>query len=288
MSCYCQRLIATAILPICVLLCGFRPIDTRQSAEQRVRKSEARFNVGEHMELYHFVRIDRNNRVEQGRMLLAFRYEEAAVYGVFRQLPEGDRRGVTLLNHQYIGRLPKLYLHDPAKPYTGAIPMRGIWQKFGDTDWFLESIFDDDKNPWSYTQLGRQTLYGKPHTIIEATYASPVLRDAVPYTKRRFLLDSATQYPSLSEFYASDGTLLFSISLLEVETFEIDQATQRRTSRLQLIDWQNRSTTVLMRVASTFDQTLPDSMFEVDRIANWDEALDEQLLALLGEDSSLN
>lgn len=262
---------------------GFRPISPEERARQLIKQSENHFGVTEHAELYRYVRVTQSGDVYDGRMLIIFRYHEDQVNGVFRLLPDNDNKGVTLISRQLKGELPELAYFDHNDGKGGPVTLDRLKQKLGDTDWFFEGIYDDDKNPWTYRKTGVVEHRGQNCDVIEARYNNPKLRDAVGYDYRRIFVRQSDQQPLCSEFFDNDQ-IIYAIELLSSESFEFQGHSQMRTMQLQLIDFKEGSCTVLTRIRSNWNPTLPPEIFDLSKAQDWNAETDAMITRKLMSD----
>lgn len=264
---------------------GFRISSPEDRARELIRRAENHFGVSEHAELYRYVRVTNDGDVFEGRMLIIFRYEDKEVNGVFRLLPDDDNEGVTLISKQVPGEFPKISVYDHNKDQGGPVAPEQLHQKLGDTDWFFEGIYDDDKNPWTYKNIGTVQHRGQSADVIEARYSDPKFRDAVGYDYRRIYLRTSDEAPLSSEFYKSDE-LIYAIELLNREPFEFQGKSQVRTKQLQLIDFEAGSTTILTRVRSNWNPMFEDYIYALDFADDWDASTDEMVTSKLMRDQA--
>ncbi|MBK1856719.1 outer membrane lipoprotein-sorting protein [Cerasicoccus arenae] len=257
-------------------------------ARELIQRTEGHFGIREHAELYRYVRATSDGEIYDGHMLIIFRYEKDEVNGVFRLLPDNDNEGVTLISQQLPGKLPALGVYDHNKDTGGPVETEELHQKLGDTDWFFEGIYDDDKNPWTYRNTGSITYRGTSADVIEATYSDKRLKDAVGYDHRRILIRQSDDQPLSSEFYNSEGQLIYVIDLLGSEHFEYQGKEQARTKQLQLIDFDAGSTTVFTRIRSNWNPQLPADIFELDFAPKWDKSTDDMVVSKLLRDQPAN
>lgn len=265
---------------------GFRAISPEERARELIRRAENHFGVSEHAELYHYVRVTNQGKVYEGKMLIIFRYQDKEVNGVFRLLPDDDNEGVTLISKQTPGEIPQVSHYDDNTDRGGMIKMEDMHQKLGDTDWFFEGIFDDDKNSWNYKNTATVQYRGESVDVIEARYTDPEMRKHAGYDYRRIYLRTSDDAPMCSEFYRDDS-LIYAIDLLNHENFEFQGKQQVRTKQLQLIDFTAGSTTILTRIRSNWNPMLEDHIFELSFAEKWDEEADEMIASKLMRDTAV-
>lgn len=263
---------------------GFRMVSPEDRARELIERAERHFGVSEHAELYRYARITNDGEVFQGQMLIIFRYHEDEVNGVFRLLPDDDNEGVTLICQQVKGEYPMVSVHDHNQDRGGPVKPEEIRQKLGDTDWFFEGIYDDDKNPWTYRKVGVERYRGHTTDVIEASYSDPKLKEATGYDYRRIYIRQNDDAPLCSEFY-DDGKVIYTIELLNRDHFQYQGKDQIRTKQLQLIDFNVGSTTVLTRVHSNWNPQLPDEIFTLEFADDWNADTDAIIVSKLMRDN---
>lgn len=273
---------AAAVSP----LAAFRTVSPQTLAEEKVKRLEEGFSISRHAELYRYVRQLADGSSETGEMCIIFEYHADKVLGVFRVFPSEYTQGATLLNIQRFGDLPELYLCDPAKNVCGRIPLDRIDEKLANTDWFLEGIFDDDKNDWSYVTAGTSQIRGRLCSVIEARYENPDLAAASPFAFRRMYLEKRDSRPVTNEYFDRSGFLRYTLELLSSEQFELLGKKQNRPSQLMLRDYETSTTTLLTRVRSAWNPELPQIIVDADQIAQWDAETDEALYSALSAEAT--
>lgn len=271
----------TLVAVLALLNMGFRQAKPEDVAKQSIQQAEERFSIGEHLEFYQFSTINFDGSHEGGQMFIIFRYRGDEVWGIFRQLATENRPGVTLLNIQRRGQIPELYLYDPARDYAGKVPLSRIFTRFGATAWYLEGIFDDDKNDWRYDLRGEIIFRGQPVQRIMKRYADDALRQALPYDFRMLHINRSKR-PVYTEFIGFNGNIVYSLELLSTEEFMAEGRWQERTKQVRLTDWREDRSTVLTRLRSSWNPRLEDDVFTPDFAAQWDARTDEEFLAKLG------
>jgi len=277
------RLLLVFILAVAGL--GFRMISPEEKAREKVLNAERHFGIREHAELYRYARITNEGEVFQGEMLIIFRYGEKEVNGVFRLLPDDDNEGVTLISKQAKGEFPQLSVYDHNKDEGGPVKPEELRQKLGDTDWFFEGVYDDDKNSWSYKNVGVISYRGQTVDVIQAAYTNPDLKAATGYDYRRVYIRQSDEAPMCLEFY-DDGNVIYAIDLLNRDHFQYQGRDQIRTKQLQLIDYVAGSTTVLTRVRSNWNPLLPDNLYDLDFADDWDAETDAKIVSRLMRDNA--
>ncbi|WP_309397680.1 outer membrane lipoprotein-sorting protein [Cerasicoccus maritimus] len=273
-------LLLLATLP----LAGFRTISPEERAKEIVQRAEGHFSIQEYAELYRYVRITNEGQVFEGKMLIIFRYQPGEINGVFRLIPDGDNQGVTLLSKQVANQLPQLTFYDKNKNTGGAVALKDVRQKLGDTDWYFEGIYDDDHNPWYYQKLDSSYYRGSPVDVIQSRYREPEMRDAVGYDYRRIYIRQKDEQPMSIEFFDFSGQLVYAVDILSNEHFEFQGEQKSRAKQIQLIDYQAGSTTVLTRIRSNWNPQLPDEIFELDFADDWNADTDRQVTSKLLRD----
>lgn len=262
-------------------LSGFRQVSSEDLAKEVVRRMDGHLAAEEHAELYRYARASQNGDVQEGSMLILFRYGDNEVNGVFRLLPDDDNAGVTLISRQRPGELPELSHYDRNEQAGGRVAPEGLRRKLGDTDWFFEGIFDDDKNPWNYRKTDKLLFRGQTADVIEARYSDPRFQEVCGYDFRRILIRQGDGQPLSSEFYDQDGELVYVIDLLNHKTFEYDGDAHTRIKQLLLTDLQAGSCTILTRTASSWQPELPADIYTLDFADDWDEETDALVQAKL-------
>ncbi|MEO0795659.1 MAG: outer membrane lipoprotein-sorting protein [Verrucomicrobiota bacterium] len=259
------------------LLCGFRKVSPEQIARDVIQRTESHFNVTEHAELYKYVRMDSKGVVAQGEMLIIFRYGKDEAHGIFRLLPDDDNEGVTLISRQSPNQLPELSHYDDNTDSGGRIGTAQMHTKLGDTDWFFEGIYDDDKMDWIYEKTGSGKYRGHQVQIIEGRYRDPLLQHASGYSYRRILIRPDNDLPVASEFYNDRDEIVYTIDLLHREHFEFDNDPHVRTRQFQIINFREGSTTVMTRIASNWAPNLPPELYNLEFADDWDEETDKMI-----------
>lgn len=270
------------IVILCLLgahaLQAFRALDPARAAETALHRAESQFRVHEHAELYRYHRILAGGEVSSGRMLLLNRYGEDAVLGVFRLLPSEGFPGATLLNHQPVGKLPRLFLDDPQRGISGGVPPQRWHQKLGNTDWFFEGIFDDDKLDWDMRTLYRSAVNGHRVQVIRARYESAEMRRFLEHDYRLLYVDVTTGVTRMVEFYNRYDQRVYALEILALEPVNIGGEEQLRASRLLLRDDVAGSMTILTRLAALWNTPLPDACFSPENLSRWGSEYDAALL----------
>jgi len=269
------------LLLAAILLSGFRVLSPEEAAKRVIRQNEENFAVQEHAELYRYVRVTADGKIYRGDMLIIFRYNDDFVSGVFRLLPDDDNQGVTLISHQVPGETPRLSHYDDNTDSGGLVDPGEITTKLGDTDWFFEGIFDDDKNSWSYRKIGVTKFRGHNADVIQARYNDPALREATGYDHRKLIVRRSDGAPLSSEFYNDRGEIVYLIDLLDRDVFEFRGEKQVRTRQLQLTDFEGRSSTIMTRLRSNWDPQLPSEIFDLDYAGQWDAETDQMIISRL-------
>ncbi|MGJ3242242.1 MAG: hypothetical protein ACFE0O_04695 [Opitutales bacterium] len=252
-----------------------------KKSEELVQAAEEQFQVRMHAELHRFVRQDASGEVVTGRMFIIYRYLEERVDGVFRVLPDGDSPGAVLVMNHPQGNLPSLFLHEPAAGISKKLPMRERVRKLGPTDWYLEGIYDDDKNPWSWKPIGFETVRNERCSVIEGRYTNADLaRSSVASFRRGYLATGRENRRFLrANLYDRQGDLLYSLDIPSHIRIPINGRPQLRGNRIHLNDWKAGSTTLLVLDRGVWDEPLDDKLFSFAFAPKWDTATDEALLA---------
>ena len=259
---------------------AFRTADSGSIGRDRIQETERRFQVREHAERYRFTVVDANGHSDTGEMLLLYRYEPTAVFGVFRVLPEGNAPGATLINVQRNNAKPQLFVDDPLQRLSGEVPLRELNRQLGRTLWRLEGILDDDKNPWTFETQQPVHYGGTLCDVVDQRYDDDVFARAVNYFKRRVFIDRNYRHRIRTEFLTRAEEMIYCIELLEIEEVTIDGRTQSRTKRMLLSDFPRHQNMLLVRVGSAWNPDLPDALFQPDQLADWGERYDATIIAL--------
>lgn len=283
MKTFQHLIIAATLLVTSTAALAFRPVDTRREAERLIEKTNTEFReVRSHAELYSFAWIRSDGKTQLGKMIIIFDYQPDIIRGVFRILPDEDHHGITLINRQLVGEVPQLFLFDPSLPFEGELPISAAALKLSRTDWYCEGIFDDDKNEWDYLSVTRSEHFGRPGRLIEARYSDPTLAAAVGYDKRRIFVSSDSNLPINTEFIDASGNVVHAIEILASELFSVNGVRQRRATLMQIVDLRSGSVTVFTRLNSTWNETLPEGIFEPANLSKWETTFDQSVLTLLG------
>ncbi|WP_309385389.1 outer membrane lipoprotein-sorting protein [Cerasicoccus frondis] len=273
-------LLLIAALP----LVGFRTVSPEEKAKEIIQRAEGHFSIQEYAELYRYVRITNLGEVYEGQMLIIFRYQNNEIQGVFRLIPDDDNEGVTLLSLQKPNQLPELAFFDHNTDQGGPVSLKDLKTKLGDTDWYFEGIYDDDHNPWYYNKVGTAYFRGDTVDVIQSRYRDPKLRDAVGYDYRHMLVRQENERPLSIEFYDFADQLIYSVEILSNEDFEFRGEQKSRAKQIQLIDYQTGSTTVLTRIRSNWNPQLPDNIFNLENVEQWNASTDRLVTTKLLRD----
>ncbi|WP_269538894.1 outer membrane lipoprotein-sorting protein [Cerasicoccus fimbriatus] len=272
------------ILLASLALLGFRTVSPEERAKDIIQRAEGHFTIQEYAELYRYVRITNDGDVFEGQMLIIFRYKDDKINGVFRLLPDDDNKGVTLLSRQEPNQRPKLEMYDHNTDEGGPVELSEVRKKLGDTDWYLEGIYDDDHNPWIYENVKSANYRGYDVDVIVGRYRERDMRDATGYDHRRMLIRKSDEQPLSIEFYDYSGQLIYCVDLLSNEHFDFQGETKSRTRQLQLIDFQTGSTTVLTRIRSNWNPQLPEKIYALEYADDWNEETDRLVTSKLMRD----
>ncbi|WOO40983.1 outer membrane lipoprotein-sorting protein [Rubellicoccus peritrichatus] len=275
---------ASTIILMLVLFSGFRPFP--QSAESVVRGVESAFQVNSHAELYVMVRVEKNGEIHTDQWLLMYEYDDQDTRGVWRILPRYGHESTTLLSIQQPGKATKLFLKSGEDGALEEVDGMARRRAFGPSDWNMEDIYDDDKHDWSHRKIGSAMVRGVGTIVIESRYDDPTLRDQSIYSKRRVYLAKDNQRFLRSDYYDRTGTMVKTVNAAHHENVGSDDGVPRiRPRRLEIVDLQDGSMTVMVRVYSVFDEELPRELFSEEGVASWDASTDKKLIELLEKDS---
>lgn len=246
-----------------------------------VDRTEGAFRMRSHSELYRYTRMSPAGEVSSGHMLLLFRYGDAHVDGIFRILPRPSYEGAILLLNQPVGKYPDLFLHDTESGLAGFLAPDQRNRKFGDTDWLLEMIYDDDKNPWDHRQLGTDEIRGKRCRVIESRYEPGPFSRYASWSKRQVFISVDGDLPMSVRYFDDKEALFYSMELTQHQRFVMNGQSQTRVRRLMIRDLASDSVTVCHRIASSWETPLSDRYFEPEFVAAWGREQDEEILALI-------
>lgn len=259
---------------------AFRP--AYNAGQQLIEAAEKNFTVSSHIELYKVYHIELDGTLTQRRMFLMYQYDEDQVYGLWRLLEEADQTGITLHSHQTKGKQPRLYLHDPTRNLSGEILGRDKRIPFGRTNWFLEDIYDDDKEDWNYARQPVERFFNNLNAYpIIATYKDPVLSNESHYKKRIIYLNQKDERFLRSDFYDFRNVLLKTIEVDLPVNVGSESKPQYRAQRIIIRNHQNHSVTFMLLTKSKFNQPIGKKYFTPDFIQSWTQADDIKLENML-------
>lgn len=257
---------------------AFRSVTAQQIGKELIQESEENFQLSSHVELYNYTTVNKKGEIETGRMFIIFRYFEDKVQGVFRILATAESPGVTLVSNQPIGEIPELFLHDPKRRMSGLVPLSDRKQKLGNTDWYLESIYDDDKNPWRYQSLDPVVIRGEACKVVEGHYQDESLAEHSFMNCRKVYLSEKDSRAMLIESYDSLRNLIFSLEVPQHQMLNIDGEKQLRANRIHLTDHREGSTTLMHQVQAAWNPNLPNKFFKLSDAPQWDLTWDQFIL----------
>lgn len=261
---------------------AFRP--SFHAGQQLIEASEENFTATSHIELYKVYHIELDGTLTQRRMFLMYQYVDDHVYGLWRLLEEPGQPGVTLHSYQEQGRRPRLYLNDPTRNRSGEITGTDKRIPFGNTNWFLEDIYDDDKEDWSYVRQPLKRYFNNINVIpVVAEYNDPVLGEESQYSKRIIYLNQVDERFIRSDFYDRSNNLLKTIEVDLPLNVGSEHKPQLRARRFMIRNHQDHSVTFMLLTQSLFNQPIAQQYFTLDFIRKWSSADDEALEQLLVE-----
>lgn len=273
------------ILTLCLLVLSipaleaFRPLV--DPGKKLIQKAEENFDVTSHIELYQVFHIEIDGQLTQRRMFLMYQYAPNKVCGLWRILEEKDTPGITLHSQQIVGQLPKIFLHDPTKNISGAIEGKSRRMRFGKSNWFLEDIYDDDKEDWSYDRKGIELLNGVSSYRIVARYNDPVLKEQSIYGKRVLFLQQSDDRFIRSEMYDQRDRHFKTLIADVPSNVGTEADPQIRARRLIIHNHLDHSVTIMLRKKALLNQSIPEQYFTSEYLTRWTSEDDQALIKML-------
>lgn len=261
-------------------LFGFRPFS--DDSEALVEALESNFQAYFQVELYDLVQFEKGGEVRRSQAFLIYSYGQDSARGIWRILPSESFPAATLLSLQGPDfKPPQLYLR--AEGSSSGVWMTGEdkRQPFGSTAWYLEDIYDDDKENWNNTR-GNPTYVNRIYcNQINQSYGDPTLRRESLYSRRTVFLSMQDNLFIQSDFYDRSDRLLKRLLGSNHQNLGSEAKPRIRALRLVMDHFVRDVLTVMTLTHFNYDLELESGFFSPDNIDQWDAGTDQSLKAKL-------